>query len=326
MSAAGLVVREFLRSDRVKRMVPVGSVDEITHLDKYGNQSLVTTPISQRKPLDPEFHFYRRSIGTKYYNSGNSDSTPPNRTATKIQGFSNKSKSRLRYLAANSNVPLISQLALTYHENWPTDGRKCKKHLNTFLQWLRRNYPDIYYLWIMEFQTRNAPHFHLFLTVAPDHDIWKKIAVAWVRISGGTADAEWWHGPGRGKNWILWDMGTAGYLAKYLDKDSQKMIPEGYENFGRFWGNSRELKPIPLVTPLESLEDLSVVDKETGEIYGGKTTVLRWLGRLAEKQTHGYSKFRHRANSGSYRILDGINGYQQIENYFSKLQRREIPF
>ncbi len=284
--------------------------------------SLVTTPISQRTLLEPEFHFYRRSVGTKYYNSGNSDSTPPDRTATKLEGFSNKSKSGLRYLAANATFPLISQLALTYHESWPTDGRECKKHLNAFLQYLRRNFPDIYYLWIMEFQTRNAPHFHLFLTVQPDQHTWEKLAAAWVRITGGTIEAEWWHGPKRGENWISWDMGTAGYLAKYLDKDSQKVVPEGYSNFGRFWGNSRILKPIPLAIPLEELDELSVVDEETGEFYGGKTTVLRWLGRLAEKQTYGYSKFRKRAHSGSYRILDGVNGYAQIENYFSDLNSK----
>lgn len=288
-----------------------------------GSDSLVTTSISQQPPLDPEFHFYRRSVGTKHYNSGNSDITPPNRTALKLESFSNKSKSRLRFLAANATIPLISQLALTYHESWPTNGRECKKHLNAFLQYLRYNFPDIHYLWIMEFQTRNAPHFHLFLTVEPDNDTWKKLAAAWVRITGGTMEAEWWHGPKRGKNWISWDMGTAGYLAKYLDKDSQKVVPDGYYNFGRFWGNSRDLKPAPLAMPLETLDDLSVVDEETGEFYGGKTTVLRWLGRLAEKQTHGYSRFRHRSHSGSYRILDGMKGYIQIENYFSQLNERK---
>jgi len=288
-----------------------------------GSGSLVSTPISQRTPLEPEFHYYRTSCATKHYNSGNTDSTPPNRAATKIQGFSNKSKSRLRKLAVNSTEPLISQLALTYHEEWPTDGRECKKHLNAFLQYLRRNYPDVYYLWILEFQTRNAPHYHLFLTIEPDQEIWKNLAAAWVRITGGTAEAEWWHGPERGENWISWDMGTAAYLAKYLDKESQKMIPEGYENFGRFWGNSRQLKPVPLAVPLETLDDLSVVDKGTGEIYGGKETVLRWLGRAADKQTNGYSRFRKRANHSSYTFLDGMKFYKQIENYFSRLNDQE---
>jgi hypothetical protein len=157
------------------------------------------------------------------------------------------------------------------------------------------------------------------LTIEPDQEIWKNLAAAWVRITGGTAEAEWWHGPERGENWISWDMGMATYLAKYLDKESQKVIPEGYENFGRFWGNSRQLKPVPLVTTLESLNDLSVVDKSTGEIYGGQETVLRWLGRAAEKRTNGYSRFRKRANHSSYYFLGGMKFYRQIEDYFSDL-------
>ena len=44
-------------------------------------------------------------------------------------------------------------------------------------------------------------------------------------------------------NFIAWSMGNAGYLCNYLGKEAQKMIPAGFANFGRFWGNSQSLKP-----------------------------------------------------------------------------------
>lgn len=283
---------------------------------------LVTTPISQETTSQPEIHWYRKSVSVVHPNTGNTDAQPPDRSLSTIQSFSSKSKSRLRKTAANAAYPLVSQMALTYHNDWPINGRVCKKHLNTFLQFIRDNCSDIGYLWIMEFQTRGCPHFHIFLTIEPDLAIWDKLAAAWVRITGGTDEALWWHGSKRGRNWMLWDMGTAQYLAKYLDKDAQKVIPEGYVNFGRFWGNSRNIKPVPVTAPLEILDELTVVDEETGEFYGGRVTVIRWLGLMAEKQTNGYSRFRKRAQHSSYTILDGVRAYQQIEDYFADYHHR----
>lgn len=87
---------------------------------------------------------------------------------------------------------------------------------------------------------RDAPHFHVFLTVPPGNDSWEKLAESWVRITDpDNADQLWWHGPKRGDNWIPWEMATANYLTKYIDKDSQKHVPPGFSNFGRFWETQR---------------------------------------------------------------------------------------
>jgi len=283
---------------------------------------LVTTPISHRIPED-EVHFFPVSVRVKKYNSGKKDNIAPDRTATSISGFSSKSRSRLRFAAVNSPQKYISQILLTYHNNIPTNGRQSKKHLDSFFKVLKRIYPDICILWILEFQTERlekAPHYHIYLPIPPDTNR-EKLGQAWNRITNESEEHLRFHT--HKKFWIDWDMGSAQYLAKYLDKESQKHVPEGYENFGRFWGNSRNAKPIPLPMDLENLEYLSVIDEETGEIYGGKTTVLRWLGRLAEKQTNGYSQFRKRVAHGSYTMLQGINGYNQLEAYFSQLNERK---
>ncbi len=278
---------------------------------------LVTTPISQAEQTKDEIHFFPESIRVKRYESGKNPE-PPTRTGTEITGFSSKSKSRLRFVAINSPQKFISQLALTYHNEWSSDGRECKKQLNTFLTALRKMFPEVSYLWIMEFQTRKAPHFHIFLDKLPNEVDRINIARAWCRIiAPNDEQAFQWHS--NRKNWIKWNMGSAGYLAKYLDKESQKQIPDGYHSFGRFWGNSRNSKPTPLVMEIDDLEMMTVVDKKTGEMYGTPQQIFRWLGRLAEKQTNGYSKFRKRVAAGSYTMLQGARAFIQIETYLSDL-------
>lgn len=289
--------------------------------------TLVTSSISQQKP--DRIEVYPVSVKVRRASRFPHKPVPPNRSGTNIVSFSKKSRSNLRTTAINAFPKLISQFGLTYHDKWPTDGRSCKRHLNAWLTALRRILPGVGYLWIMEFQRRNAPHFHVFLTVPPDEKTCLKLADAWCRIvAPGDDAAQDFHR--HEKNWIDWDMGTAGYICKYLDKEAQKCIPEGYVNFGRFWGNSLGLVPEPVTIPLNNLDEATTtVDRETGEMTGGSTTVIRWLGRLAEKQTKGYSRFRKRAQSGSYTMLQGAAAYRRIEDYLTKQRedsKPEIPF
>lgn len=290
---------------------------------------LVTSCISQEsssnfpKSLKPDsLKLYPVSLRITRPGSGNQNQEPPTKTA--INSFSSHSRRRLRFRALNAFPALISQFGLTYHNQWPTDGRTCKKHLNTWLTYLRENIPGVGYLWLLEFQSRGAPHYHVFLTVPPDEETRVKLAAAWCRItSPGDSEALRFHQHAR--NWIGWDMGSGSYLCKYLDKEAQKFVPEGYSGFGRFWGNSRGLEAKPLEIPLTDVDGLGHVDRSTGEYYGDSVTVIRWLGRLAEKQTRGHSRFRARAGRGSYTMLQGSAAYQQIERYFSRLKDKIPP-
>jgi len=278
-------------------------------------QPLVTSSISHRDTQE-NIEIFPRSVRVRRPGQVKEGHQIPDRSGTTLQGFSSKSRRNLRFAAVNAFPALISQLGLTYHNEWPTDGRESKRHLDIFLKHVRRNYPWILYLWIMEFQKRNAPHYHIFFTVPPDPGIHADLAAAWCRITSPDDDqALQFHL--HQKNWIPWDMGNANYLAKYLDKDAQKSIPDGYSNFGRFWGCSRDLVPAPVTVPIDSLSALDQVDQDTGEIVEGEKLIIRWLGRLAEKQTNGLSRFRSRASYGSYTILNGAAGYKQIERFLS---------
>lgn len=276
--------------------------------------ALVSTSISRTNRLE----VFPRSLRVVRPGTGRQNATPPDRSGQIITGFSDKSRSRLRFAALNAFPALTSQLALTYHDTWPTDGRVCKLHLETFLRQLRRWLPGVNYLWLLEFQKRNAPHFHLFLSIPPDADLWRKIAQAWITITESTPEALWWHGPERGQNWISWDMGSGAYLCKYLDKEAQKLIPDSYHSFGRFWGHNRDLVKSPVAIPIESLTVYDQIDAQTGEVKAGETYLLRQLGRLAERQTHGYSRFRTRAPYTSYTILNGSRAFFQLERYLAR--------
>jgi hypothetical protein len=175
----------------------------------------------------------------------------------------------------------------------------------------------------MEFQKRNAPHFHIFFTIPPDRSIQPLISELWCRISGQSSDLQALAFHSHSTNWIDWEMKTSGYLTKYLDKSCQKLIPEGYSNFGRFWGCSRDLVPEPIIIPTGELKSYDQFDEKTGEIVSGENFILRSLGRLAERKTKGYSRFRNRAFHSSYTMHDGARAFYQLEKYLYQLKRRK---
>jgi len=110
---------------------------------------------------------------------------------------------------------------------------------------VRRAYPQVKYLWIIEFQKRGIPHFHVWLTLSAETPgLHEYLASTWHRIAEPESEFHyWWHM--REENFIPWDMGSGTYLCKYLSKAYQKKIPSGFTGIGRFWGASRGMVGIP---------------------------------------------------------------------------------
>jgi hypothetical protein len=78
------------------------------------------------------------------------------------------------------------------------------------------------------------------LKADPLSDFHHKMADAWHRITD-EASVSHLKFHAHAKNWIHWEMGSGGYLCKYLDKEAQKVVPEGFGFVGRFWGCTRGL-------------------------------------------------------------------------------------
>ena len=131
------------------------------------------------------FEIYPKSVRVKRPATGyHAAPVIPDRSGSALQGFSKKSKSRLRFCAANSADYITSQFCMTYAEVWPINGRVCKSHLNRFLENVRYSFPDLHYIWIGEFQTRGAPHFHFFSDIEVTDENHKILSDIWYRIAG----------------------------------------------------------------------------------------------------------------------------------------------
>ena len=74
--------------------------------------------------------------------------------------------------------------------------------------------------------------------------------------------------------------GAGRYVAKYSAKGEQKLVPEGYGNVGRYWGNSTGMNPIPLETMQCEFDDLpehAIGEGEFIDEHGSiKTVVWPW--------------------------------------------------
>lgn len=149
-------------------------------------------------------------------------------------------------------------ITLTYPYEYTSDGEKVKDHLNAFLQYLRRR--KVRYCWILEFQRRGAPHFHILVSDYVPKD---EIALRWYKIVGSDDEdhlragtrVEGVKGGYGGKEKLI------RYLFSYLKKGNQKDVPEEYQNVGRFWGSTRGiLKEVTrIVTRCKEFESRKVL-------------------------------------------------------------------
>lgn len=283
------------------------------------DQPLVTPCKTQSKT----FEIYPRTIKVK--RPFNQEKTPPPpRNLTTIIGFSDSSRRNLRFKAVNASHILKSQLGLSYGKHWPTDGREFKRHLNVFLTCLRQTTPFLSYLWVAEFQSRGAPHVHLFLNITPTPAERHRLATLWCNIVNAPDKASMLAVHDHPRNFIQWKMGNGSYLVKYLDKAAQKTIPEDFHNFGRFWGNSQKLVGDPeIITADDLAEQFPETDIDTGEMHDQDAVkfLLRTVGRYHEKH-HRNSWFRHTNKSTS--AITGAPIFRQALAYLHRTRGHDL--
>lgn len=179
--------------------------------------------------------------------------------------LSAKSVKRLAFYAQNTGVQFTDFLTLTYPRDFPTNGKEVKRHLNTFLSWLRSANSGLEYLWFLEFQKRGAPHFHIMVNVDMVSRK-KEVSIRWYETvqSGDVKHLK----AGTNTQRIRKSDGAARYTAKYASKQYQKVVPDDYRDVGRFWGCSSGVPPKP-----EQTFDISGM---TGEQIQEAFRVLGW--------------------------------------------------
>lgn len=180
-----------------------------------------------------------------------------------IKKLSRRSLSKLAFTVVGSRVRFQSLLTVTYGQNYPIDGKRVKADLKAFLMAMRRHYGEFEYCWVIEFQARGAPHFHILLTLEnPSQSdrtivasLWSRIAekenfaYSMVRLLDGKLK-RWGETYTRDavrkkhneqKTWENFRNidGASRYIISYSCKLYQKRVPDEYVNVGRFWGTSR---------------------------------------------------------------------------------------
>lgn len=156
-----------------------------------------------------------------------------------ITEFSPSSARRMRKYLRECDAEYKHMVTLTYPFCYPSNGIEVKEHLRRFIQELRRYAKrnkqfnkSWSVFWFLEFQNRGAPHFHLFTTSRTPKEF---VSKRWYEIV--KSEDERHHRAGTkcetlraGRN------GASSYASKYATKNIQKIVPDGYENVGRFWG------------------------------------------------------------------------------------------
>jgi hypothetical protein len=206
-----------------------------------------------------------------------------------IAGFSEDSKRRMLFTFRNV-VGLRVLVTLTYPGQFSTDGREVKQDWANMRRWLSRR--GVAGAWFMEFQARGAPHFHVFLTAEVPKE---EVAAAWYRIVDSGDERHLRAGT---RIEALRELHAAGaYAAKYLKKQEQKEVPEGFSDVGRFWGLFGGLA-VQVVAEVNSQER---IDTSTGEVVSGGAVqgarVMRGLVN-ARRRAAGRPKFKDGGRQG----------------------------
>lgn len=152
----------------------------------------------------------------------------------KITSFSRRSYKRLRHFLRNADIKWQAFLTLTYPNNYPTEPKSIKSHLNAFLQYLRRK--NLKYLWILEYQQRGAPHYHILLSQRLDKN---ELSERWYHIVG-SGDIRHMRAGTQIKA-INNPKQVYAYVSDYMKKSVQKTLPSDHTYSGRWWGVSRGL-------------------------------------------------------------------------------------
>lgn len=198
------------------------------------SQQIVTCQVAQ----------YEQDIRIDFLERAVSSHTVGIRSA--IYEFSRKSQRRFQFFIRNTQHNFRFIMHLTYPNEFPVDVRESQRHLNVFLVWLRRKGGQ--YVWVKEFQSRGAVHYHICTdTWIPKNELSQK----WFNVVGSQDERHLQSGTR--VETIKSKDHAAAYMCGYLKKSTQKVVPEGIVNVGRFWGATRGLLKVKSIIVLKKV-------------------------------------------------------------------------
>lgn len=242
-----------------------------------------------------------------------------------IEAFSGKSMQRLAWIY--SQGLWASMITLTYHIDFPS-GVESKKHLDIVLK--RITYDGYKYLWVVEFQGRGYPHYHIWIDSELETEQWHKYIRSWLNCTeqyNSSESAKKFHL--HEKTYTKWNVRLdLNYAAKYAQKQKQKWLPIGIETFGRWWGSSRNV-----IIPERTVEVEFNKENPLDVIYekcltqfrrNVKRAIFHWsrrkkLNRFDRKTNTG---FTYILNDHRKECIDKL--YDYAEKNFESLQKEHL--
>lgn len=186
-------------------------------------------------------------------------------TRGKVTIWSEESRTRFRDRLAETDWPNASiyLATATYPRYFEADPAAWKADLHRlFVAW-RQTYGPVRCVWILEFQRRGAPHFHIAIVVpngVKSAEVREWFAQTWYRIAGH-GDRRHLNQHRKAEHFKRTDghRGVTSYFQRELRKEHQKTLPEWLrrrdsdEGAGRWWG-VRGLKRLILDEPVTEAE------------------------------------------------------------------------
>lgn len=185
-------------------------------------------------------------------------SKPKQTKRGRVKRLSQKSLNRLNYLVQTTTIEFKSLLTLTYLCP-PVSGKRGKRDLKSAIQWLKRRCGnDLSYVWWTEFTRAGAIHFHVLLSCVPNDGDRTDFALYWVKTTD-QGQGRYCHIRQRREMDVIesivhsvshrdcWEAikkpdGAKRYCALYATKPHQKKVPVWFQDIGRFWGASRDVR------------------------------------------------------------------------------------
>lgn len=216
----------------------------------------------------------------------------------RVTGFSREARNRARnFLGTVDRRVLPLLVTLTYPGSFDRDPATWKRHLDTVWKRVERAYGEASCVWVLEFQKRSAPHYHLLVWGISDVVEFRRfLSEAWYEVVGSTDERHFRAGTQvvRARS----SGAVTGYIASYIGKADQKNLPEGYEGVGRWWGKKRSSK-----IPISEVQTLLTTER-------GHNQITRLMRKAANANLR---------DKGSKRRL---RGYVRVQSLVMKDPRR----
>lgn len=228
-----------------------------------------------------------------------------------IRAFSDPSRRRLEFIAANASAMFRSLLTLTYHalgESWADPdrnlrvARRSKRDLNRFLTCLRREIGA--YVWVQEFQERGVVHYHV---LCANEVADERVQLAWCRATGELGDGHALRHAAQAEP-IRGERQARHYLGRYLGKQRQKLLPAGVDRAGRWWGRSRSMG-------LELLDEVATAGWKSSDLDPVGVRVVRGVRAYVSKRLGWKFRGGRFVNWGGAlcedvrRVMGGLRGF-----------------